>query len=193
MTFGAMLVALALAAAPRAPASETQAAVCALGAEMLRARPPGVKPAEAVVYDDRFQPQPLRLTGLPRVPSSLVRSWSASGPSNVFQACPELSTRLPAGARFATLDDRRRAGEEILPPGHPVTPDEGGRIEGAAQLPPLFIYTFGAPVFDHARTRALVTISYACPDLCGGLYVGEYRRVRGGWRPRGEPRMLIIS
>lgn len=118
-------------------------------------------------------------TGMPRDDQSV---YDASGDfegadrssSNLFKACPELSSQLPAHVRVATDDERKRATD-------------------LRATDPLTIFWVSAPTFHRDFTEAEVWSGYRCPGLCAGTFVSVYKHRRGRWTLTVGPRLVSVS
>jgi hypothetical protein len=154
LLIGALFLPCVVHAAPRE--------VCAAGAaaldHTLSALPPGEPLIVSASLSPNLQVTPDALFSGQReatLSDPIVAAWNGAAPSNLFQACPQLTRRLPQGWRYAT-------------------PEE----ESAIQRPT--IHYFSAPVVRDGD--ALVQTGFACVGLCGIRRVELYRRGNAGWR-----------
>lgn len=162
MSFLSLLVALTAAGVSGpANASRTSSVECRVGEAVLDRMLGGRRETDVLIVSG----QPIPPLELPSpnfagkadavVPAAMMAAWKSAAPSNLFQACPHLERRLPAGWRYAR-------------------PDE----EAALDRP--LIRSFGKPLVR--GDLALVEVGTACSGLCGTITVQLYRRTHGRWR-----------
>lgn len=95
-------------------------------------------------------------------------------PVNLFVACPDLASRLPAGTRLATDADR-------------------AAVQRLGQMPPrTYIGRIAAPSIAADGRTALVMEFTKCSGLCGGGSLYVYKRVGERW-VKAEPVFQMIS
>ncbi len=167
----ALVLAVALfgGAASAAPKASSQAA-CAVGAQVLAAE----VAAGAKVFDAEGTGAGFLFTlSATRLPEAIRTVVAGRAPRNLFQACPALIGRLPAGARM-------------------VTPAERTEVKGIRLITGVYVTTLSEPVLSRDGRLAVIQVASRCAGLCGhgGLY--PYRKAAGRWT-RGEPIVLMLS
>ena len=165
-----------VALATLAPAAAwARSAACDVGAAQLAGMrenwtgPPPVihrGPVGAIKVESRgsFSGKPDGVVSPP-----LFEAWNANQThANLFDACPELQSLLPAGWRYATPE------EEAMKLGGPST----------------WVTSFAEPLV--MGDQALAYWSAQCPGLCAQMMVVLYRRGSKGWSAVG-PAAIAMS
>lgn len=137
----------------------SQAAVCALGAQVL---------ADQVAAGHRiFDGEQDSFGGFfkytwPGFPKRLKAMAVRRPPGNLFQTCPELAQHLPEGGQMAT-------------------PDQLAEVRGIRGYTGVYLTTVTTPLIDVENRVAVVHEFHRCAGLCGngGAYV--YRWKVGRW------------
>ena len=167
-------LALVCFATPAAAAeNRQQQASCALGHDLLAgARETGepvlLRPG---AFDMGAHAETAPLTAPPAADApplsrELAWAWSRTPRSSLLAACPDLLAQNPGAVRIATTDEIERS--QALRDPHPVT-----------------IQQYTAPVFNDAKTEALIGWGYKCPGLCAGQIIIYLRKIDGAWVRKG--------